>query len=357
MLPPQPRPYGIGSPQMSGAAQRVSRSDSGCVLCQYVVQRVRAEMLLNGLGQSVPYSNQLPGNNDAYNQLASAWEGAQSSAGVPSLAPGSVSAADSVSAFLEIDSDDSPAYPADTEDDYELEDAPRSSYSALPALPEDQLPSPAHHHHQLTTSDQRDGPTFAEVDAASGLHRRGFFDAIKKGAKGVVGAVKGFLGMGNQPAPQAIAKEGAKPGAKKQKGPRPGPPDVPKYVPHGRPPRSKRSRQIWKTPRERAQDMYEFRPVQARYNGLYDLPRKVQQRAMERFENEQMMEVVFRTVEAICTHNMPREFYQHCYDLMSKYQFVTRSLMWRDRPDSICMHMDLCNDKSYVQSNPHSRLL
>jgi len=38
-----------------GASSRVSVSDSKCVICQFIVQRVRGEMLMTGLNGGVPY--------------------------------------------------------------------------------------------------------------------------------------------------------------------------------------------------------------------------------------------------------------------------------------------------------------
>jgi len=41
--------------QVQGVISRVSKADSQCVICQFVIQRVRAEMLLNGIGGSIPF--------------------------------------------------------------------------------------------------------------------------------------------------------------------------------------------------------------------------------------------------------------------------------------------------------------
>jgi len=41
--------------QVQGLVSRVSADDTKCVICQFIVQRVRAEMLLNGIGGSVPF--------------------------------------------------------------------------------------------------------------------------------------------------------------------------------------------------------------------------------------------------------------------------------------------------------------
>jgi len=67
--PPQPRPYGIGSPQLNGAVGRLSYDDGQCVMCQYIVQRIESEMLMNGIGQITP--GQSP--QDALAQESQAW--------------------------------------------------------------------------------------------------------------------------------------------------------------------------------------------------------------------------------------------------------------------------------------------
>lgn len=53
---PIPKPMVPGVPDPEGAANRVPKGDERCVICQYLVQRVNAELLLNGVNGGVPYA-------------------------------------------------------------------------------------------------------------------------------------------------------------------------------------------------------------------------------------------------------------------------------------------------------------
>ena len=130
-LPPQPRPL----------MSRVSRPDTRCVVCQFLTQRIRAEVLINGLGGGMPFGNYKPTPTKPYNGF-----GPRKTPKPFNSNPGNMFGSQSF--------------------------GPGFGSSAAPAM-----------------------PTFVETDSASS--KRGIGSFIKKGfnavKKGVVGMAKSFI--------------------------------------------------------------------------------------------------------------------------------------------------------------------
>ena len=310
-MPYQPRPYGIGSPQLNGATVKLRKTDEKCVVCQYVVQRLHSKIVSNGLA-----------GRQHFSRSAEAWRRHQQQLGVPnqfsappasdgsgSGASGASSAGSGSSSFLEVDhsvsvrSELSHARSELTDDPgaAAAAAATAAAVAAAAATPPPPKPKP------------------------SRLRRLG-------------NAALRLLGF-NPPKPPADMMYQS--------------PLVSKFIPHDPPALPMRSVWAWKSGRERNDDFYAFRPEQTRYAHLYDLAGEIQKRSAERFQNQQIMSEVYQMVERMCTTNMPKEFYPYCGTLMRKYQFIARSLMWKDRPDAICQQLDLCDSKSYIQKGPH----
>jgi len=312
-VPFQPRPYGIGSPQMNGAASRVSVADHNCVMCQYIVQRVRAEMIMNNLGTKVL------GPPTQYQRMEDNW--AKSAV----ISPPFPSESGSVQAFLEV-----------------------ASHIASKFK---QPPKPDQH--------QSDLPVLVEADARVSVKdqiRAQRMEAQRAQARRAAARRSSRSGTENpgarvEPltAEQMAAYGRSHPIFQIR------PPAVPSYVPHELPPPDVRTHKAWKTKRERFDDFWEWRPTATRYADLYSLPLKAEERAQQRFEEQEMFKTVYTVVEEICTKRMPLAFYHVCGHLMRKYRDIARGLIWQDRHDAICMHLDFCNINSYIQNGPHSQ--
>jgi hypothetical protein len=97
-----------------------------------------------------------------------------------------------------------------------------------------------------------------------------------------------------------------------------------------------------------------IQPAQIRYATLVDGPMKAAKRAQQRYENQQMYTVVYQVLESICAKHVPQAFYDYCTPVVKGYQKVAEGLKTKDRPDSICVYIGACTEKSYVQNMPHS---
>jgi len=115
-----------------------------------------------------------------------------------------------------------------------------------------------------------------------------------------------------------------------------------------------RAEYIWKTKRERNADMMIYKPTQTRYSNMYEGPFRAERLAQQRYEENQLNAIVFQVVDEICSRRMPKPFYAFCGQAMEKYKFIGRGLHWHDRPDAICMQLNMCNAHSYVQRGPHT---
>jgi len=97
-----------------------------------------------------------------------------------------------------------------------------------------------------------------------------------------------------------------------------------------------------------------FRPPQIRYADMYDGPLRAAKRAQERFENNQMNTVVYEQLRDICAKHVPGVFSKYCYPVLKSYQQVSEGLMYKDRPDAICMQIGGCGAKSYIRQSAHA---
>jgi hypothetical protein len=280
-------PQAIDPKAPKTASQMLNDTDLMCVFCQFLVQRTRGEMLMNGIGGGIPFARNNPvlvGSMDRSRTFDTPADAFQASSPPPMRAP----------------PPDGAQIPASGSA------AARSGSSVTSLL-------------EIETSALEEEANAPKPD-------------MKPELWGVEGAVPQHL---LQPRDETSAnRELAQYLAKKQ---------------------VERAMGItWKTARERATDVFKFRPPQSRYANLYDGPLREARRAQDRYENLQMYSIVYQTIEDICTKKSPKAFYATCVVILRHYQEIAEGLKWKDRPDAICMEMTFCGKDSYIRKNPHA---
>jgi len=289
-LPPQPR----------ALVSRVSRPDTRCVICQFLVQRIRAEVLINGLGGGMPFGNYKPTPTAPYNGFG------------PKDAP--------------------KPFSSDPGNMYAQPGSGSSSFASVGAAVPPAGPSPQ-------------APALVETDAeADSTEQKNIFKKI--GSK-IGGGIKKLFNKGKDMVKNAFKNMMAKPIYAPPFMPRPA-----QYVKEM--PARQRSEFLWKNKRERNSDVMVYKPTQARYSNMYEGPLRNERRAQERYENNQMYAVTFNVIDDICSKRMPKPFYAFCGEAMKEFQFVARGLRWNERPDAVCQSMNMCGPASYVQRGPHA---
>ncbi len=260
--------------QVAGFVSRVSSPDTQCVVCQFIVERVRAEMLLNGIGGTVPFG--VRGNVVSSGKP----EPAASSGSSSSSGSGSSAGSGSSSSFLEAQS--------------QLDSAVVSGAFVSAKMKNQVRAKAGRAQSQAQSQAQSTNPFWVPT------------------------------------------------------------PDVLPFMPHPMAPPVQRTSMMWRTKRERNEDIQIYKPTQTRYSNMYDGPMNAELRAQERFENNQIYAVVYQVVEEICTKRMPKPFFAYCGEMLRKFQNIADGLRWRDRPDAICMSLNFCSASSYIQQGPHA---
>lgn len=106
--------------------------------------------------------------------------------------------------------------------------------------------------------------------------------------------------------------------------------------------------------RYRANGLLGYRPVMTRY-GSADLDKvKLQQRTDRRNQYKKLYSSVWLTFEHICAKRMPMAYVGYCKELMENYRYIAQGLNYGDRPDTICMNGDWCPRSSYLYESPHT---
>jgi len=296
---------GIGSPRTNGAISQISNYDTRCVVCQYVIERIKSDMLLNGLYGDYPTLPRVKdyATPDVQRELDSKTPPPPSFAPAPGAsvvggAPVAASAAAPVTAFVEVD------------------------------------------------ATVRQAP---EVRSGGVV---GFLKSIPgRVSKRISNFRNSFSVNGNKPFAEDGKASSADPWAI------PDPKPLP-YVNHQAPPTKPFTNIFksahWNSHRQANTDLYVSRPTQVRYTHMSDLPLLTKVRARDRFKNNQMYETVYSVISTICQKHVPRAFHTYCAAMMEKYPKIVRGLQWKDRPDQICMLTEQCGEHSYIQRGPHA---
>jgi len=67
-----------------------------------------------------------------------------------------------------------------------------------------------------------------------------------------------------------------------------------------------------------------------------------------------MFQAVWTAFSDLCTNHMPFAYVGYCKLMLKNYRQVATGLYYADRPEQICMNMNVCDDRSYVRKTPHS---
>jgi hypothetical protein len=347
-LPPQPRPYGIGSPQVNGVAERLRPADQTCVICQYIIQRLHTEMIMNDIGIHAH-------DDDPYRELREKWastealkmaftppppgagSGSGSGSGGGSESGGSASASEG--SFLEVDTTAEQSEPTFVE--------ARATASAR-ATSKVAMTAAVQAHRQDVHQMQSERQRFRQQ-----LEQHGIFGAIKSGVNRLWNGATSLLT--GSPSSDSWVITRTPPSFGEDSRYQDPPPAIPRFHPHAPNPPPRRSKKAWKTMRERFDDFWVWHPTQTRYSDLYELARKAEQRARERFEEQLIFKSVWGVMETLCVKHMPRPFYNTCGRIMRQYRLIAHGLMRKENAADLCMTTNFCSFSSYVQTGAHGR--
>jgi len=105
--------------------------------------------------------------------------------------------------------------------------------------------------------------------------------------------------------------------------------------------------------RYRVSDQKLYRPVPARFAPVHPyLPNAAAEASRMRLN--QMYQLVYASFQTICTLRQPFEMAQYCGELESRYRTVAEGLRYGERPDEICMEIDMCDKDAYIRSVAHA---
>jgi len=105
--------------------------------------------------------------------------------------------------------------------------------------------------------------------------------------------------------------------------------------------------------RYRVSDQKLYRPVPARFSPVHPyLPNAAAEASRMRLN--QMYQLVYASFQTICTLRQPFDMVQYCGELESRYRTVAEGLRYGDRPDEICMEINMCDQDSYIRSVTHA---
>jgi len=105
--------------------------------------------------------------------------------------------------------------------------------------------------------------------------------------------------------------------------------------------------------RYRVSDQKLWRPVPARFAPVHPyLPNAAAEASRMRLN--QMYQLVYASFQTICTLRQPFAMAQYCGELESRYRTVAEGLRYGDRPDEICMEIDMCDATSYIRGVAHA---
>lgn len=77
-------------------------------------------------------------------------------------------------------------------------------------------------------------------------------------------------------------------------------------------------------------------------------------RLQARYEYQVLIGMVYQSFYRLCSRRMPAPFYSMCQTLLSQYALVAQGLRYGDRPDEICMQLGHCGPDSYIYKAPHT---
>jgi hypothetical protein len=105
--------------------------------------------------------------------------------------------------------------------------------------------------------------------------------------------------------------------------------------------------------RFRDTDMREYRPNDMRYDITSPMAPNAytQQR---RYEFEVMSAMVYQSFVSLCKARMPEPYFGMCGKMVSQYRTISEGLHYGDRPDEVCVRMQMCNPESYVVNSAHA---
>jgi len=277
-------------PLTIGKASGLSQSNQQCVICQYLVERVRGEMLMNGIGGGIPFGNQ------------------KQMVGMPSFSPG-------VPGVPQTGAPVAPAAPAA---------GAAAAAGAAPAAP------------ASTAAPGNGAPAFVEVEQfPERSHNQPQMNVMGRAVQGL----DSFLGGAGavQGASNVVRDMTFRSGAYRRM--------LRLDNMHmNRVPYPRRDLKL---------AMRHFRPPQIRYANMYDGPLRAAKRAEVRYVNNQMNSVIYEVLRDICAKHVPPAFTKYCYGILQNYQNIAQGLMFKDRPDAVCMHIGSCDAESYVRNAPH----
>jgi len=105
--------------------------------------------------------------------------------------------------------------------------------------------------------------------------------------------------------------------------------------------------------RYRVSDQKLWRPVPSRFAPVHPYLTNAASDA-SRMRLNQMYQLVYASFETICTLRQPFEMAQYCGEIESRYRTVAEGLKYGDRPDEICMEIDMCDKDAYIRTVTHA---
>lgn len=106
--------------------------------------------------------------------------------------------------------------------------------------------------------------------------------------------------------------------------------------------------------RYRMADTVKWRPEMARYDSSA-LPFPNPLAEQERFAMETVQMELYNRFQGLCASRAPQRYTPVCHPLLMNFRIVFEALRYGDRPDQVCMRLDLCPADAYIRTlTPHA---
>jgi len=68
---------------------------------------------------------------------------------------------------------------------------------------------------------------------------------------------------------------------------------------------------------------------------------------------EQATHISYDRLEAYCSTRLPEAYGKFCRPILRHYRVISEGLRYGDRPEQVCMNIQMCPKQTYVRDQPH----